>query len=141
MKKYAKIVLIATAVIVGFNVFRADGSSELVTHVTDSEFAEKIEGAQGLVAVDFYATWCGPCKVLAPVLDELAKDYEGQVQVYKLDVDKNRKSASKYGVRGIPFVVLFKDGVVVESVTGLRKKTFYSKLFDTHLPANAEVSE
>lgn len=86
--------------------------------VTDADFATSIEGHKGLAVVDFWATWCGPCRMIAPIMDELAVKYDGQVKITKLDVDANPKSAARFGVRSIPTILFFKDGQVVDQVIG-----------------------
>jgi thioredoxin 1 len=86
--------------------------------VTDADFATAIEGHKGLAVVDFWATWCGPCRMIAPIMEELAVKYDGQVKITKLDVDSNPKSAARFGVRSIPTILFFKDGQVVDQVIG-----------------------
>jgi thioredoxin 1 len=86
--------------------------------VTDDDFATSIEGHKGLAVVDFWATWCGPCRMIAPIMEELAVKYDGQVKITKLDVDSNPKSAARFGVRSIPTILFFKDGQVVDQVIG-----------------------
>lgn len=85
-------------------------ASENVIHITDAEFDEKVLKSNVPVLVDFWAAWCGPCKMIAPFLDELADEYKGQLTVAKLDVDKNQENASKFGVRSIPTLIVFKNG-------------------------------
>ena len=91
-------------------------ASEKVIHVNDKNFDETIQS--GLTLVDFWAEWCGPCVALAPAIDELAETYEGQVKVSKMDVDSNHNIPAQYGIRGIPTVILFKDGEPVDRFTG-----------------------
>lgn len=86
--------------------------------VTDAEFASEIEGHAGLAVVDFWAEWCGPCKMIGPVVEQLAVDYDGKVRVRKLDVDENGATALKYNVRSIPALLFFKDGKLVDQVVG-----------------------
>jgi thioredoxin 1 len=86
--------------------------------VSDADFATAVEGQQGLTMVDFWAAWCGPCRMIAPIVEELAGEYEGKVKVTKLDVDANPKSAARFGVRSIPTILFFKDGQVVDQVVG-----------------------
>ena len=90
-------------------------------HVSDDEFDSTINGSAP-VLVDFWAEWCGPCKQLSPVLDELAKDFEGKVTVAKVNIDQNPESPQKYGVRGIPTLILFKDGKPVGTKVGSMPK-------------------
>jgi thioredoxin 1 len=89
-----------------------------VAEITDVEFDEKVLKASTLVVVDFWAPWCGPCKSIAPVLEEIAKDLGAQVAIYKVNVDDNPKSPSQYGVRAIPNLVMFKGGAEVDRVVG-----------------------
>ena len=91
-------------------------ASDKVIHLEDSNFDE--ETKSGYALVDFWAEWCGPCLALAPLVDEIAGDMEGKLKVCKVDVDKNTQSAARFGVRGIPYIVLLKDGKQVDSVTG-----------------------
>ncbi len=86
--------------------------------VTDANFATEVEQSNGVVLVDFWATWCGPCLAIAPVIEKLAHDYEGKVKVLKLDTDANQATAMKFNIRSIPTILLFKDGKVVDGVIG-----------------------
>lgn len=86
--------------------------------VTDATFATEVEESNGVVLVDFWATWCGPCLAIAPVIEKLAQDYEGKVKVLKLDTDANQATAVKFNIRSIPTILLFKDGKVVDGVIG-----------------------
>ena len=86
--------------------------------VTDSTFEQEVEKHDGVAVVDFWATWCGPCRAIAPVLDQLAGEYQGKVKVTKLDVDANQRTAMKFNVRSIPMVLFFKGGKVVDQVIG-----------------------
>ena len=90
--------------------------------VTDDSFEQDVLKATGPVLVDFWAEWCGPCKMIAPALDELARDYEGKVTVAKLNIDENPNTPGKYGVRGIPTLMLFKDGSVAATKIGALPK-------------------
>ena len=90
----------------------------LVTEVSDSEFEESVIQSDVPVLVDFWAPWCGPCKSIAPVVDELASEYEGRLKVVKVNVDENREAAAKYNVRGIPNLILFKGGETQEQIVG-----------------------
>lgn len=89
-----------------------------VKHITDASFDDDVLKAEAPVLVDFWAPWCGPCKMVAPVLDELARDYNGKVEVVKLNVDENPATAQQYGVRGIPTLILFKGGRIEEQIVG-----------------------
>jgi thioredoxin len=92
--------------------------SNNTTAVTDGNFEQEVEQHPGLTIVDFWATWCGPCRMIAPVLDQLATEYEGKVKVAKLDVDTNIKTATRFNVRSIPLLLFFKDGKVVDQIVG-----------------------
>lgn len=85
---------------------------------TDDNFAEEVLDSEIPVLVDFFAVWCGPCQAIAPVLEKLAKEFDGKVKIGKMDVDQNPQTPSKYGVRGIPNLIIFKDGEVVEQLVG-----------------------
>lgn len=85
---------------------------------TDNNFEQEVLGAGVPVVVDFYADWCGPCKMMGPVIDELAKDYEGKVKIGKVNTDENRGVASKYNIMSIPTILFIKDGKVVDQVVG-----------------------
>ncbi|NMA85543.1 MAG: thioredoxin [Epulopiscium sp.] len=89
---------------------------------TDSNFEKEVLQSDMPVLVDFYADWCGPCKMLAPVIDELAKDYEGKAKIGKLNVDQNGNTASHYGVMSIPTLLVIKDGKVVDQIVGALPK-------------------
>jgi thioredoxin len=86
--------------------------------VTDATFGAEVEQASGVVLVDFWATWCGPCLAVAPVIEKLATDYEGKIKVVKLDTDANQATATRFNIRSIPTILLFKDGKVVDGVIG-----------------------
>lgn len=105
--------------------------SPLVLKLSDANFNSKI--AKGLTLVDFWAPWCGPCRVVGPIVNELANDFEGKVKVGKLNVDENQKTASAYGIRSIPTLILYRDGKPVEQITGVRPKAALSKLIMKHL--------
>ncbi len=100
--------------------------------VTDQDFATEVEGHDGLVMVDFWATWCAPCRMIAPIVEQLAADYEGKVKVTKLDVDSNQQTAMKFSVRSIPTILFFKGGKVVDQVVGAVPKTALEAKFAQH---------
>ncbi|MGJ9457137.1 thioredoxin [Oceanobacillus sp. CF4.6] len=101
-----------------------------IKHVTDQNFTE--ETSKGLVLADFWAPWCGPCKMIAPVLEEIDGDMEEKVQIVKLDVDENQETAGKFGVMSIPTLLLFKDGNVVDQVIGFQPKEALTDLINKH---------
>jgi len=92
----------------------------MATHITDQNFAEMT--SKGAVLVDLYAEWCGPCKMMAPIIDELATDNEGKIAIYKLDVDENQATPGKFGVSSIPVLVFLKDGEEVGRMVGFQSK-------------------
>jgi thioredoxin 1 len=100
--------------------------------VTDASFEAEVEKHDGLVVVDFWATWCGPCRMIAPVLDQLAKDFDGKVKIAKVDVDANQKSAMRFNVRSIPMLLFFKGGKVVDQIVGAQPKTNIEAKFKQH---------
>lgn len=100
--------------------------------VTDGTFAEKVEGASGLAVVDFWATWCAPCRMIAPIVEQLAADYAGKVTVTKLDVDSNPRTAARFNVRSIPTILFFKDGKVVDQVVGAVPRPQLEAKFKEH---------
>ncbi|AJC96461.1 thioredoxin [Staphylococcus hyicus] len=99
--------------------------------VNDSNFNEQINS--GVKLVDFWATWCGPCKMIAPVLEDLATDYDGKADILKLDVDQNQATAAKFEVMSIPTLIVFKDGEPVDKVVGFQPKENLAQVLDKHL--------
>jgi thioredoxin 1 len=97
----------------------------MTSKVTDADFKEKVLDAEGVVVVDFWAAWCGPCIALGPVLEQVGKDLDGKATVMKLNVDENGKTAQKYQIRSIPNVKIFKDGEVVKDLVGVMPKASY----------------
>ncbi|HEX2722690.1 MAG TPA: thioredoxin [Gemmatimonadaceae bacterium] len=100
--------------------------------VTDNDFELEIEKHQGLAVVDFWATWCGPCRLIAPVLDQLSVEYAGKAKVAKLDVDTNNRTAQRFDIRSIPAVLFFKDGKLVDRVIGAVPKSQLETKFKQH---------
>jgi thioredoxin 1 len=104
--------------------------SGLVFHVNDEDFSREILESEIPALVDFWASWCGPCQVIAPVIEELAREYKGQIKVAKLSVDENPQTPRQYGVRGIPTLILFKNGVVLDQVVGIVPKERIRQMCD-----------
>jgi thioredoxin 1 len=101
--------------------------------VKDDSFTTEIENHAGLAVVDFWATWCAPCRMIAPMVEQLAVDYAGQVKVAKLDVDNNQKTAMKFNVRSIPTILFFKDGKLVDQVVGAVPRQTLEAKFKEHV--------
>jgi thioredoxin 1 len=108
-------------------------AAENVQTFTDTNFDETVLKSNAPVLVDFWAEWCGPCKRLGPTVDALASEYAGKVTVGKLNVDENPAVSFKFQIRGIPTILVFKDGQVVESVVGLAQKDDLKKVLDKHI--------
>ena len=103
-----------------------------VNAVTDSTFQSEVEQHDGLAVVDFWATWCGPCRMIAPIVDQLATEYAGKAKVLKLDVDANQATAMKFNIRSIPQVLFFKNGKVVDTIVGAVPRTALEAKFKQH---------
>ncbi len=108
-------------------------SSELITHTSDASFDSDVIQSSKPVLVDYWAEWCGPCKAIAPILDEVSKAYDGRLQVTKMNVDENRDVPAKYGIRGIPTLMLFKDGALAATKVGALTKAQLTAFIDGHL--------
>jgi thioredoxin 1 len=107
--------------------------SEHIHYVTDDSFAADVLQSQQPVLLDYWAEWCGPCKMIAPILDEIAKEYAGRLKVAKLNIDDNQETPASYGVRGIPTLMLFKNGNVEATKVGALSKSQLSAFIDSHL--------
>jgi len=100
--------------------------------VTDANFESEVEKHDGLAVVDFWATWCGPCRMIAPIVEQLAVDYAGKAKVLKLDVDTNQRTAMKFNIRSIPQILFFKNGKVVDTVIGAVPRSTLEAKFKQH---------
>ncbi|WP_293661122.1 thioredoxin TrxA [Rhodoferax sp. OV413] len=108
-------------------------ASELIKHVTDATFeADVLQSAQPIL-VDYWAEWCGPCKMIAPILDEVSSAYEGKLQIAKMNVDENRDIPAKFGIRGIPTLMLFKNGQLAATKVGALSKAQLTAFIDQQL--------
>lgn len=107
--------------------------SEYINNVSDSSFEQDVLQADGPVLVDYWAEWCGPCKMIAPILDEAAVQYGDRLQIAKMNVDENREIPGKFGIRGIPTLMLFKDGKVAATKVGALTKAQLTAFLDGHL--------
>jgi thioredoxin 1 len=108
-------------------------SSELIKHTSDASFDNDVLKSDKPVLVDYWAEWCGPCKAIAPILDEVSKDYDGRLQIAKMNVDENRDVPAKFGIRGIPTLMLFKGGQLAATKVGALSKAQLTAFIDTHL--------
>ena len=107
--------------------------SEHIKHITDASFESDVLKSDKPVLVDFWAEWCGPCKMIAPILEEVAKEYEGKVIIAKIDVDANQDTPAKFGVRGIPTLILFKNGVAAAQKVGALAKGQLTTFIDSNI--------
>ncbi|HEX8589957.1 thioredoxin TrxA [Pseudomonas sp.] len=108
-------------------------SNDLIKHVSDASFEQDVLKATGPVLVDYWAEWCGPCKMIAPVLDDIATTYEGKLTIAKLNIDDNQETPAKHGVRGIPTLMLFKDGEVAATKVGALSKSQLQAFLDANI--------
>jgi thioredoxin 1 len=104
-----------------------------VYELTDADFSAEVENGEGLVVVDFWAPWCGPCRFVAPVIEQLAEEYAGRVRFAKVNVDDSPATAGRYGIRSIPTIALFRDGEAVDGVVGAVPKQQLEQLVQKHL--------
>lgn len=105
----------------------------MALEITDSSFKETVLNTDKPVLVDFWAAWCGPCRMLAPIVEELSHDFEGKAIVGKVDVDNNQQISMEYGIRNIPTVLIFKNGEVVDKIVGVSPKEVISQKLSAHL--------
>ena len=108
-------------------------ASELITHTTDATFEADVLKSKNPVLVDYWAEWCGPCKMIAPILDEVATTYSGKLQVAKMNVDENRDIPAKFGIRGIPTLMIFKNGELAATKVGAMSKSQLTAFIDQQL--------
>jgi len=108
-------------------------SSDLIQHTSDAAFDSDVLQADRPVLVDYWAEWCGPCKMIAPILDEVSKDYDGRLKIAKMNVDENRDVPAKFGIRGIPTLILFKEGKVHAQKVGALSKSQLTAFVDSNL--------
>ena len=108
-------------------------SSELIKHTSDASFDADVLESSTPVLVDYWAEWCGPCKAIAPILDEVSKEYAGRLQIAKINVDENRDVPAKFGIRGIPTLMLFKDGQLAATKVGALSKAQLTAFLNGHL--------
>ncbi len=104
-----------------------------LVHLTDGNFKTEVLDAETPVLVDFWATWCGPCRAISPIIEELAREYDGRIKVGKVDVDENPRTAGQYGIMSIPTLMFFKNGRISEQVVGALNKSELKKRIESHL--------
>ena len=107
--------------------------SEHITHLSDAAFEQEVLQSQLPVLVDYWAEWCGPCKMIAPILDDISKEYAGRFKVAKLNIDDNQQTPPKYGIRGIPTLMLFKNGNVEATKVGALSKSQLTAFIDSNI--------
>ncbi len=114
-------------------------SSPHIVHTTDATFSQDVLKSDKPVLLDFWAEWCGPCKMIAPILDEIATEYSDKIKVAKLNIDENPQTPPKFGIRGIPTLILFKNGTVEAQKVGAVSKSQLAAFLDTNLDAAPEA--
>jgi thioredoxin 1 len=107
--------------------------SEHITHTSDAAFEQEVLQSQIPVLVDYWAEWCGPCKMIAPILDDISKEYAGRLKIAKLNIDDNQQTPPKYGIRGIPTLMLFKNGNVEATKVGALSKSQLTAFIDSNI--------
>ncbi|KAF1026614.1 MAG: Thioredoxin 1 [Burkholderia plantarii] len=107
--------------------------SEQIKHISDTSFEQDVVRSDKPVLLDFWAEWCGPCKMIAPILDDVAKEYADKLQIAKINVDDNTATPARFGVRGIPTLILFKNGVLAAQKVGALSKSQLTAFLDSHL--------
>jgi thioredoxin 1 len=105
----------------------------MAVELTDKNFEEKVVNNQGVTVIDFWAEWCGPCKMISPIIEELSKEYEGKATVGKVDVDNNHEVSMKYNIRSIPTILILKNGEVVDRHVGTTTKQVFADKIEAHL--------
>ena len=114
--------------------------SQAITHISDDQFDSEVLKSSEPVLVDFWAEWCGPCKMIAPILDELAESYAGKIKIAKVNIDQNQKTPRNYNVRGIPTLMIFKDGKVQATQIGAVSKKQLAQLIDNAIDLTAKTA-
>ena len=109
--------------------------------ITDENFEDKVLQDKGIVLVDFWAPWCGPCQMLGPIIEELAKEMKDGVNIYKLDVDANPQTAERYGIMSVPTIIIFKDGKKIEQATGMQSKETLREKIESALKTSPEAKK
>ena len=132
MKKSIYLVLLVVSVALGIISCKSNAADENIVTLTTDNFNEQI--ATGVVLVDFWATWCMPCKAMAPIIDEIASQTTGKIKVGKVDIDKNGLLARQFGIQAIPTLVIFKDGKQVETLVGMQSKESIVQALSKYVP-------